>query len=128
MRGSIATTTMFLLLLAGGARANGTIDTTSAAFSPGTAPTAGVVTIDPCVTGGNAPSIPPLGTLGSIGAMTGSLPAFPGGGSGGGAFHATSDQTLAGGSFDFATYVVDAGVTVTYSGAVTIRTTGDVSI
>src|SRR5687768_16581597 len=124
MRRSLRGVPIVLALLAGGTRADGTIDTTGATIATGAAATHGTVVIEPCVMGGTPPT-----TLGSIGTMTGSLPAFPGGGTGsGGAFHATTDQTLPGGTYDFTTYDVDAGVTVTYDAAVTIRTTGDIHV
>src|SRR5688572_29612646 len=98
MRRSLRGVPIVLALLAGGTRADGTIDTTGATIATGAAATQGTVVIEPCVMGGTPPTLPPLPTLGSIGTMTGSLPAFPGGGTGsGGAFHATTDQTLPGG-------------------------------
>ena len=107
----------------------GTIDDTSATVEAGSAPTQGTVTIDACLAGGTPPSLPPLGDIGAIGAMTGSLPAFPGGGTGADdAFSASADRTLPGGTYNHTTYHIDSGVTVTYSGPVTILTTGDVTL
>ncbi len=121
---------MMLAAIAAGAMtdagATGTIDSTGAAIAAGTSPgITGTVLVDPCAEGGAPPALPPIAPLGTIGAMTNLPPAFPGGGTGAdGAFRATTNQSLPGGTYNFTTYDVDAGVTVTYSGAVTIRATG----
>jgi hypothetical protein len=113
-------------------RANGTIDTTLSSVSAGTAAVQGTVTIDPCVAPGAAPEMPSLGTLGTLGALgtaIGTIPPFPGGGTGAdGAFLATADETLLGGTYELTSYRVDPGVVLNYAGPVTIRTTGDVVV
>jgi hypothetical protein len=107
----------------------GVIDTTGATIEAAPTVTTGTVTIDPCAVGGSPPDIPELGTIGTIGTMTGSLPANPDVGTGSdGAFHATADVTLPGGTYNYTSYDVDAGATVTYTGAVTILATEDVRI
>jgi hypothetical protein len=107
----------------------GTIDVASATVEAGSAPAEGTVTIDPCLTGRSPPALPPLGDIGDIGTMTGSLPAFPGGGTGADdAFTASANETRPGGTYNHTTYHVDLGVTVTYSGPVTINTTGDMTL
>ena len=116
------------LSFAGPAGACGTISNVGATIAPGNGSPDGSLTLDPCAGAKTPPSIPPISALGSLGSMTGTLPAFPGSGSGGSAFTAAANATIAGGTYDFTTYTVNAGVTVTYSGAVTIRTTGDVTI
>ena len=121
----------FLLLTspAGGQSVCGSIDTTGATLTPGTAPTVGTVTEEPCGGPGTQPTPPPIGALGTLGPMTGSLPAFPGAGTGAeGAFHATADMVIPGGTFHFTTYQVDNVATVTYTTAAIIHTTGDVDI
>ena len=112
------------------ARADGTIiQDTGTLIASGNAPTRGTVTIDPCAPlDGEIPMPLPVGTIGSIGTMTGSMPAFPGGATGGIPFLGAADATLPGGTYDFTTYTVNPGVTITYSGAVTIRTTGAVQL
>ncbi|MHC4471206.1 MAG: DUF4097 family beta strand repeat-containing protein, partial [Planctomycetota bacterium] len=106
----------------------GTIDDASATVEAGTAPVEGTVTVDPCLTGRSLPALPPLGDIGDLGTMTGTLPAFPGGGTGTVAFSASADQTLPGGTYNHTTYHIDAGKTVTYTGPVTILTTGDMTL
>ena len=108
-------------------QANGTIDTTGSSVAAGAAPQQGTVTIEPSAPPGPAPEMPALGSPGTLEAMSGAVPPFPGGGTGAdGDFHATADMTLASGVYDFLSYRVDPGVTVTYAHPVTIRTTGDV--
>ncbi|MHC4861937.1 MAG: hypothetical protein ACYTDY_17795, partial [Planctomycetota bacterium] len=68
----------------------GTIDDASATVEAGTAPVEGTVTVDPCLTGRSPPALPPLGDIGDLGTMTGTLPAFPGGGTGTVAFSASA--------------------------------------
>ncbi|MHC4861014.1 MAG: hypothetical protein ACYTDY_13085 [Planctomycetota bacterium] len=114
---------------AGGQSLCGTIDTTGATVEVGTAPMLGTKTIEPCPVPGAPPMLPPIGGLGTPGTFTGSLPAFPGGGDGSNLeFHATGDMVIPGGTYNHTTYRVDNSATVTYSGPVTIRTTGDVNI
>src|SRR5688500_604454 len=86
-----------------GAKANGTIDTTGAVLTVGTsAGTPGISTVDACAPGGSPPALPPLGSLGTIGAIEGMRPPMPPAGQGAdGSFHATSNQTLPGGTYDF---------------------------
>lgn len=118
-----------LLAAGGGAGANGSISTSGATIAAGTAPTLGTVTMEDCAAEAAAPVPSAPAPLGSIGSMTGSLPMFPGGGTGAdGAFHATATQSLAGGTYNFTSYLVDEGVTVTYTAGVTILATGDVTI
>ena len=126
----VALCSVLLVGAVGEARgADGSISTTNATIASGAAPTQGVVTIDASAPEAEAPALPALTPLGDIGTMTGALAAFPGGGTGAeGAFHATATQTLAGGTFHFTSYLVDSGVTVTYSGPVTILATGDVTV
>jgi len=113
----------------GAAPTCGTIDRTGATIEAGTAPTAGTVTVDACLEGGTPPALPVIDPMGTIGPMTGSMPAFPGGGTGTeGAFHATTNMTLGGGTYNFTTYEIDNTFTVEYSGAVTILTTGNMKI
>lgn len=115
------------LLAPRGARASGAIDDDGASIVSGLAPTRGTVLVDPCATPVTPPTLPPVGSIGSMGTMPGAIPAFPGGG-GGAAFVAGQSMTLAGGVYSYTTYNVAPGMTVTYLGAVTIQTTGDVQI
>jgi hypothetical protein len=109
--------------------ADGTILTTGATLTVGTGNTQGEIIIDPAATGGPPPTLPDLGTLGSIGSMTGSVPPFPGGGTGAdGSFLAMSSMTLPGGTYNFTDYTIEAFNTVRYTGAVEILVTGDVEI
>jgi len=109
------------------ARAAGTITTDGSTIEAGSGEASGVVRIDADAGPKAAPTIAAPPSMGTIGSMTGAIAPFSGAG-GGGDFLATSDTTLAGGTYDFATYTVGVGRTVTYSGAVTIRTSGDVSL
>ncbi len=123
------TLTGVVIALAVHAAANGTIITTESTFETGAAPVQGVVTIDECAAGGVAPSLPTIDPLPPQDAIGGSLPAFPGAGAGGlGAFAASTDQNLAGGTFEYTSYTVSSAATVTYSGATTLRVQGDVDI
>jgi hypothetical protein len=107
----------------------GVVDVTAAAIGAGAAPAPGRVKIDSCLPWGTKPVVPEVGPIGTLGTMPGSLPEFPGGGSGAdGAFVATADATLEGGTYEFTTYVVDPDVTLTYAGPVEIRTTGDMTV
>ncbi|MEN8149905.1 MAG: hypothetical protein ABFS86_08785 [Planctomycetota bacterium] len=107
-----------------GQAACGTIVQTGATIDVGPG-TPGTLTIDPCAIGGTPPDIPDPGTIGAVPGMTGTLPAFPGGGTGAdGAYHATADTTLAAGTWNFTVFEIDNTVTVTCDGAVTINVTG----
>ncbi|MHC4860179.1 MAG: hypothetical protein ACYTDY_08825, partial [Planctomycetota bacterium] len=118
-----------LLPHAAGQSPCGTIDQTGATIETGPGDPQGTLTIDPCRVGGSPPPIPELGTIGTIPAMTGTLPTFPGAGTGlDGPYDPTGDDTLPGGVYNHTSYTVDAGVTVTYTGAVTINTTEGVRI
>jgi hypothetical protein len=110
--------------------ATGTIDMTGATVEAGSAPTPGVVTIDPSAPTVDPPDLPSNDALGSLGAMPGSLPAFPGGGTGalGPITFGVVPNNLAGGTYQYSSYMVTPGATVTYGGPVTIMTTGDVTI
>lgn len=109
------------------ARSDGTIASGGATIETGTGSPAGAVTIDPNAGPKSPPAVPAVPAPGALGAMTGSIPAYSGGGASGN-FLATADMTVAGGTYNFTTYTVNTGVLVTYSGAVTIRTSGDVVI
>jgi len=127
----IAVLGVFLLVIpAGGQSPCGTIDRTGATIeASAAASTVGTVTIDACRVGGTPPAIPAPGTIGTIGTMTGSLPTFPGGGTGsGGAFHATTDVLLLADTYNYTSFEVDNLVTVTCSKGVTINVTGSVRI
>lgn len=117
------------LALADGARAAPVpgIATARATLESGPAPGRGAVVVDPRAPQADAPKLEVVPRPGPMGPMTGPTPDFGGTGNGSaGAFHATSDVTIAGGTYDHRTYTVDVGVTVTYTGAATIRCTGDV--
>ncbi|MHC4472337.1 MAG: hypothetical protein ACYS99_15410, partial [Planctomycetota bacterium] len=118
------------VVLATGAFGAGTIDTSNATFNIGQAPAnqQGTVIIEDCAPEAAPPAIPPLGDLGVIGTMTGSLRAFPGAGSGGGAFHATQARVLPAGTHNFASFKVDTGVILDFQGAATVNVTGDVDV
>lgn len=109
------------------ARPDGTIASSGATLEIGTGTPAGAVTLDPSAGPKSPPAVPTVPSPGALGAMTGAIPVYPGGG-GGSAFTAAADATIAGGTYNFTSYTVNQGVIVTYSGAVTIRTTGDVTI
>jgi hypothetical protein len=107
----------------------GTIDTTDATIQAGAAPSSGTVVVDPCMTGGTPPNLAFVGSLPPMGAMPGSMPSFPGGGTGvDGAFDASVDQTLPAGPHNFTTFRIQDNVTVTATGPVTIKTTGTMTI
>jgi hypothetical protein len=112
-----------------GAHGAGSIDATGATFTFGPAPDQGTPTVNASAPAAAAPTIPTLASHGTLGTFSSPLPAFGGGGTGAdGAFVATVTQTLAGGTFDYSSYQVNAGVTVTYSGPVTILVTGGVTL
>jgi hypothetical protein len=131
VRTPVALAALCLSLAAGPARSEGLIVTTGATIEAGDGVPAGTVTIDDCA-GPKAPPVPPeVGGFGAIGPLNGGSFPFPGGGTGAlGAFSAAinTTQTLPGGTYDYTTYTVGANAVVTYSGAVTIRTTGNVQI
>ena len=108
------------------ARAADPITTTAATIVAGDAPSKGTVTIS-ANAARVAPTVPATPTLPAIGTMTGSITSVSDG-TGGLDFHATGDQSLAGGTYDVLSYIIDTTSTVTYSGPVTIRSKGDVSI
>src|SRR5262245_305758 len=58
--------------------ATGTIDTTGATVAAGTAPSQGTVTIDASAVPIDAPALPANPSLGTLGAMPGSIPPFAG--------------------------------------------------
>ncbi len=105
--------------------AGGDIDTIGADIASGDAPTRGAVTIDDSADLGAVPAD-------DEGIGSDSPPAYPFDadyrfdGLGGPQFHATSDVTLPGGTYDFRSFTVDAGVTVRFNGATTLRVAGDV--
>lgn len=109
-------------------RASGTIDVEGANVAAGNAPAMGTVRVEPLAPAATPPALPSLGALGAIGTQAGAVPAFPGGGSGGINFLALVSVILPGGTYDYASYDVAAGVTVTYEGPVTIRTTQHTAI
>jgi uncharacterized protein (DUF2345 family) len=118
---------LVLAVLATASRGAGTITTAGATITAGTGSPAGTVTTDAAARAGLAPAIPPVGTLGTIGTFSSQLPAFPGGGTGAdGAFTASGAVAGISGTFNYTTFTVNAGASVTYSGSTTIRTTGDV--
>lgn len=111
---------------AGGA---GTISTAGSTIAPGAAPLQGTLTIDESAPAVTSPAVPSPGALGSIGSISGSVPAFPAlGGTPLPAFVGAATQSIAGGTYYFQSYTVPQGFTITYTGAVTIQTAGDVSI
>jgi len=117
-----------LVVASPSANAGGTITTAGSAIDSGTAPVKGTVTVDPNAPLSLAPALPSVGSLGSIGTISGSIPAFVAAG-GAGPFVATPPtQTLPGGVYSFSTFNVPQGTTLTYTGAVTIQTAGDVQI
>jgi len=112
-------------LLAGG----GTILTPGATITAGAGTPMGTVTIDASAPPATPPTIGAVPAIGSIGAIDGSMPAFAGGGAGGlGAADFASSTSLAGGVYEFTTYTIQSNVGVTYTGAVTIKTTGDMTL
>ncbi len=115
------------MLAAAPAHSDGTIASSGATIEAGTGTPAGAVTLDPSAGPKSPPAVPTVPLPSALGAMTGSIPAYSGGG-GGSAFSATANTTLAGGSYSYTSYTVNQGVYVTYSGPVTIRTTGDMTI
>ncbi len=115
--------------IGGPAGANGTILTAGASLATGTAPAQGSIFSTPSSLPIAPPSRLPLPELGELGAMPETVGTFPGGGTGAdGAFLATEDMTVAGGTLNYTTYEVQSGVTVTYTSSVTILATGDVTI
>ena len=119
-----------LVLALGTAQAlGGTILTGASDIGSGAAPKQGVVEILPDAPPGPPPRIAPPVAPGSIGPLPPPIPPFSGGGSGAdGAFFAASDETLVGGIREYTTYIVPAGVTVTYEGDVEVRASGPVAI
>lgn len=111
-----------LLAPAGATLANGVIDVTGATVAAGNAPQPGAVVVEPAAPAATQPALPSLGTLGALGPKAGTVPEFPGAGSGGTSFIATESVSLPGGTYEYLSYDVLAGVTVSYEGAVTIRT------
>jgi hypothetical protein len=123
-----AATALALAAIVPPAQAGGTIKTTGATIDAGNAPAKGTVTIDASAPPVTAPALPAVGSLGSIGSISGQIPAFvsPAGGP---AFVASPPgQTFPGGTYSYSTYTVPQGATVTYTGAVTIQTSGDVQL
>jgi len=107
----------------------GTIDTTSATVEAGASAAPGAVTIESCPLAGVPPVPPPIGGLGTMGTFTGSLPAFPGGGDeSDGAFDVGVDFILSGGTYDFTTFKLANAANLTWTGPVTINTTGDMDV
>jgi hypothetical protein len=110
------------------ASAGGTITTNGAAIDSGTAPVKGTVTVDPSAPVAAGPALPSVGPLGTIGTISGGIPSFVAGG-GATAFVASPPtQTMPGGVYSYSTFNVPQGATLTYTGAVTIQTAGDVQI
>lgn len=109
------------------ARGCGTIYADGATLATGAAPSRGTITLDPCA-GAISYAVPgaPLGPL--LGTIQ--FPAAPvvDPGNGTGSFFAAADVQLPGGTYEFTTYTVPAGVQVTYTGAVTLRVTGRVDV
>lgn len=130
-RGWAVSAAAIVLGWAGGARGAGEpgVTTTGATIAAGAGSPQGAVEIEPCSETELPPELPPLPGLGTLGSVGGSLPAFGGAGSGGATFASSGAlTTLAGGTYDFTSYTISAGHTVRYTGPVTIRTTGNVSI
>jgi hypothetical protein len=117
-----------VVVLPSGLFADGTIQTAGATIDSGAGTPKGAVTIDASAPPAAPPTIAAVPAIGSIGAIDGAMPAFGGAGAGGlGAANFTSDASLAGGTYEFATYTIASNVGVTYSGPVTIKTTGDMT-
>jgi hypothetical protein len=111
------------------ATAGGVIDTMGAIVDSGAGTPKGAVTIDASAPPATPPNIAAVPAIGAIGAIDGTMPAFAGGGAGGlGAADFASSTSLAGGTYEFTTYTIESNVGVTYTGAVTIRTTGDMTL
>jgi filamentous hemagglutinin len=133
MRGSLRFTRPAALLVAVlaaalSARASGTITTTGATIDSGNAPAKGAVAVDPDATAIPAPSLPSVTPLGSIGSISGTLPAFVAAGGAVPFVSTVPTQVLPGGTYTYSTFNVPQGSTLTYTGAVTIQTAGDVQI
>jgi hypothetical protein len=110
-------------------RASGSILTGGATIAVGTGTPQGTVTIDAAAPPAAPPTIAAVPAIGTIGAIDGALPAFGGGGAGaGGAANFPQNMQVAGGVYEFTTYTVGANMAVTYASAVTIRTTGDMTL
>jgi len=108
--------------------ADGTILTAGATISPGAGTPAGALKIDPSAPPATPPNIAAVPSIGAIGAIDGSMPAFAGAGAGGlGAADFASSTSLAGGTYEFTTYTIQSNVGVVYTGPVTIKTTGDMT-
>ncbi len=111
------------------AGAAGTITTAGSTIGPGTAPVQGALTIDASAAPATSPAVPSPGSLGAIGSISGSLPAFP-------AITGTplplitpgANLTLAAGTYLYPSFTVQQGFTITCTGAVTIQTVTDVTI
>jgi len=116
-----------VLAATGIADARGTILTSGATIAAGEGEAPGRVVIDPSGRPGLAPTLPPLAPLPARAPFDATLHAFDAG-VGGGFFSAGADTTLPGGTYDYTGYYVGRGVTVTYTGAVKIRTIENVAI
>ena len=117
-----------VLMMGVPAGAVGTIDQAGATVASGTAPSRGALTIDPAAPG-VAPPSPSIGAAPAAPSLTGAMPAFAGGGDGSdGAFMATADTTLAGGTWNFTSFTVQNQATVGVTGAATILVQGDALI
>ncbi len=108
---------------------DGTIDTTNATLTIGDAPATGTLTVDPVAPLSRPPSLPQMPPLEDLGDFTGSMPALPDLGDGSdGDFLADTNATHAGGTLSYSSFAVDQGVTLEYTGAVTILCTGNATI
>ncbi len=114
------------------ALATGVIVLDRTVLTIGRADTRGSLVVDPAGDEGTPPAVPLPEDPGEAPALTDTytaavrlLPEHRGGDD---PFHATSDTTLAAGTYDVSTVTIDPGVVVTCEGAVLLRAKGDVLI
>ncbi len=118
------TVSALLAIPAGALLAAGTIDTTGATIAAGAAPTPGAVVVS------SSAELPPLPPVPEMSRAAGNeVPRFEGdktfAGPGGADLHVTSDLVLPPGVYDVGALTVDAGVTLRFDGASTLRIAGD---
>jgi len=112
-RTAVALAVSLAALASAPARSDGTIASSGATIEAGTGSPAGPVTLDPSAGPKSPPAVPSVPAPGALGAMTGAIPAYSGGGAAGN-FLATADMTVAGGTYNSTTYTLNTGVFKVY--------------